>query len=278
MSSKFEFLGNTTLTQYLPRQSFIHSRDPRARLLAYLSIIIAVIFVNNFLGLGFGLLFAFIFYIIANIPIKYSTKGIKQALPFLIILALLQIVFSKGHDFADISLKILGFAISYQALNNAGILILRFIVLIMLLNGFAMTVSTSQATAALFYLLKPLEKVRFPVNDLTMVVQIAMRFLPLVAQNAEKIAKAQAARGGDWGESGLNPIRQAKLVLPLLVPIMVNSLKQAETMALAIESRGFNAAEERSSFYALKFDWKDTLFLGCIVLVSIGILILNSAY
>jgi energy-coupling factor transport system permease protein len=99
------------------------------------------------------------------------------------------------------------------------------------------------------------------VNDLLMVVQITMRYLPLIAQTAEKIAKAQAARGGDWEQRGFNPIRQAKRILPLIVPLIVNSLKRAETMALAMESRGFNAGETRSSYYALKFLWMDGAFL-----------------
>ena len=172
-------------------------------------------------------------------------------------------------------MHILGLTVAIQALINAGMLIVRFVVLIILLNGFAMTLSTSQITAAIFYLLRPLEKIKFPVNDLTMVVQISMRYLPLIAQTAEKTAKAQAARGGDWEQRGFNPIRQAKRVLPLLVPLMVNSLKRAETMALAMESRGFNAAEERSSFYALKFNWKDSVFLICSILLSAGIILLN---
>ncbi|MDW7755964.1 MAG: energy-coupling factor transporter transmembrane component T, partial [Brevefilum sp.] len=94
-------------------------------------------------------------------------------------------------------------------------------------------------------------------------------YLPLIAQTAEKIAKAQASRGGDWDQRGFNPIRQAKRVLPLIVPLFVNSLKRAETMALAMESRGFNAAEKRSSFYALTFTWVDGLFLLLSVAVSV---------
>jgi energy-coupling factor transport system permease protein len=101
----------------------------------------------------------------------------------------------------------------------------------------------------------------FPVNDLTMVVQITMRYIPLVAQLAEKTAKAQAARGADWEKRGFNPIKQAKQVIPLIVPLIINSLKAAETMALAMESRGFNAAHQRSSFHVLRLTREDFALL-----------------
>lgn len=261
MSSRFEFLGSTTIGQYIPRQSWIHRRDPRARLLAYLVLFISVVFTRDFIGLGVGLVCVLLFYLMAQIPLKPSLKGIVRALPFLLILALLQILLGGRTDTDLIVGNILGFGITQRSVFNASMLLARFGVLIFLINGFVMTLSTSQITAALFYLLKPAEAVRFPVNDLLMVVQITMRYLPIIAQTAEKISKAQAARGGDWEQRGFNPIRQAKRVLPMIVPLIVNSLKRAETMALAMESRGFNAGEKRSSYYALKFSWMDGVFL-----------------
>jgi energy-coupling factor transport system permease protein len=269
MSSRFEFLGSTAIGQYIPRQSWIHRRDPRARLLAYLSIFIGVVFTPDFIGLGVGLVCALIFYLMAQIPLKPSIKGILRALPFLLILALLQILLGGRIDTDLVIGNILGFGITQRSVFNALMLLTRFTVLIVLINGFVMTISTSQITAALFYLLKPAEAVRFPVNDLLMVVQITMRYLPLIAQTAEKIAKAQAARGGDWDQRGFNPIHQAKRVLPLIVPLIVNSLKRAETMALAMESRGFNAGEKRSSYYALEFSWIDSAFLLLTTVVSV---------
>jgi len=268
MNNPFEFLGSTTFAQYLPCTSLVHRRDPRSRLVSYFVFFTCVIFVNNFIGLGISFFVIFLFFLIAHIPIKSSLKSIRQALPFLFILALMQIILSKDPNSELLTLNVLGVAFTKQALINASMLVLKFILLILLLNGFAMTISTSQITSALFYLLKPVEKIGFPINDLTMVVQITMRYLPLISQTAEKIAKAQAARGGDWEQSGFNPIRQAKRVLPLIVPLMVNSLKRAEIMALAMESRGFNAAQKRSSFYSLKFDWFDMLFVLISIVVS----------
>lgn len=273
MSSRFEFLGSTAIGQYIPRDSFFHHRDPRARLLIYIVFFIGVVFTPHFSMLAMGFLCVLLLYLLAQIPLKPALKTFRRALPFLIILAILQIVFGSRTETDVIIWNVFGFAVTRRSAINAAMLLGRFSVLIILLNGISMTLSTSQITAALFYLFKPLEKLKFPINDLTMVVQITMRYLPLIAQSAEKIAKAQASRGGDWEQRGFNPIRQAKRVLPLVVPLMVNSLKRAEIMALAMESRGFNAAQQRSSYYALKFSWLDGLCLFFVFAVSTAMIL-----
>lgn len=275
MSSRFEFLGNTMIGQYIPRESWFHVRDPRAKLISFVMLLAAIIFTPNLLGLLLGLIFVALIYFVSDLPLKPTWKNIKRALPFIIILAILQIIFSTPQAGEIILWQILGIEFTEAVLISAATLIFRFIVLIALINVFVMSLSTAQISTALFHLLKPFEKIGFPVNDLTMVVQITMRYLPLVAQLAEKTAKAQAARGGDWEQRGFNPIRQAKRVLPLIVPILVNSLKRAETMATAMESRGFNAADQRSSFYALKFTWQDCLLLGIFSLFTLVILLVG---
>ena len=274
MNSRFEFLGNTAIGQYIPRDSLIHCLDPRARLLIYLALFTGVVFTPRISGLFLGLGMVLLLYILAKIPVKPGWQSFKRALPFLLILAVLQIILGTITHTDVILGNVVGIIVTQRAAFNAGMLLTRFFILIFLLNWYAMTLSTSQVTSALFYLLKPLEKLNFPINDLTAVVQITMRFLPMIAQSAEKIAKAQAARGGDWEQKGFNPIRQAKRVLPLIVPLMVNSLKRAETMALAMESRGFNAAVARSSFYTLKFTLLDGVFLLIALLVSLLMLTL----
>jgi len=275
MSSRFEFLGNATLGQYIPRESWFHKQDPRARLISILLIFTSIIFTPGLLGLILGLISVGFLYYLAKLPLKNTWSSIKRALPFILILAILQILFHQAAEGEIILWEILGLEISQKALIDALILIIRFIVLIILLNAFVMSLSTSQVTAAIYHLFKPLENLGFPVNDLTMVVQITMRYLPLIAQLAEKTTKAQAARGADWEQRGFNPIKQAKRVFPLIVPLIVNSLKRAEIMALAMESRGFYAGQKRSSFHVLQFTWADIAlvtisFLLSLVIVFIG--------
>ncbi len=273
MSNRFEFLGNLGLGQYVSRPSWFHQRDPRARLLMFLSLFIGLVFASRLwvLGLGFGWVLGL--YALAQLPLKPVWQSLKRALIFILLLAILQILFFRVGDPGSTLWVVFGLAITENALLSAAMLVLKFLVLILLINALVMSLSTSQITTALFYLLKPFEKIGFPVNDLTMVIQVTLRYLPLIAQTAEKTAKAQASRGGDWEQKGFNPIRQAKRVLPLIVPLIVTSLKRAETMALAMESRGFNAAEARSSYYDLQFNRQDAALLVAGVLASVFLLL-----
>jgi energy-coupling factor transport system permease protein len=271
-------MGNTLLGQYIPRESWLHQRDPRSRLIAFLLIFFSVVFSPNLVGLCVGLIIILSMFLLARLPVRSTWRSIIRALPFVIILALLQIIFMQNSSGSQILFEFFGKNIHENALMNGFILVFRFILLIALLNAIVMTLSTSQITTAIFYLLKPFEKLGFPVNDLTMITQITLRYIPLVTQIAEKTVKAQAARGGDWERRGFNPIKQAKMVLPFIVPIIVTSLKRAETMAIAMESRGFNAAEKRSSFYDLSFTWQDGVLIGFSLSVSVLMLLSGALF
>jgi energy-coupling factor transport system permease protein len=272
MSNRFEFLGNATLGQYIPRESWFHNRDPRARLISIFVIFTSIIFTPGLWGLFIGLICVSLIYLLAQLPVQNTWSGIKRALPFILILAILQILFHQTTEGDVVLTEIIGVEITQNAIISAVILIARFLVLIVLLNTFVMSLSTSQVSASIYHLLKPFESIGFPVNDLTMVVQITMRYIPLIAQLAEKTTKAQAARGADWEKRGFNPVKQAKRVIPLIVPLIVNSLRKSETMALAMESRGFYAAHQRSSFYVLALDWEDAALILVSTILSLVII------
>ncbi len=271
MSSRYEFMGKTSMGQFIPGETWFHARDARARLISVLVLFIGVLLTRLPLGLAFGLICVLGIYWLANLPLAPSLEGIRRSLPFILILAVLQIIFYTPGLNEPILFTIIGIEVTISVLVSAFMLVFRFVVLIFLINALILSISTAQITAALFHLLKPFERFGFPVNDLTMVIQITLRYLPLIAQIAEKIAKAQASRGGDWEQKGFNPIRQAKRVLPLIVPIIINSLKRAETMATAMESRGFNASEKRSSYYSLQFKFVDGLLIIGSTLLSTAI-------
>lgn len=272
MSSQFEFLGSTTMGQYIPRASWFHKRDPRARLLTFVLVFAAIIISPGLLGVTFGGVLVIFLFIISKLPLKTTLLGIRQAIPFIFLLGIIQLLFFSRPEQDEILWTVFTFQITTAAAHSALMLIIRFIVLISLLNSLAATLSTSQITTSVFYLLKPIEKIGFPVNDLTMVIQVTLRFLPVIAQTAEKTAKAQAARGGDWDKRGFNPIRQAKRILPIIIPVFTSSLSHAEKMALAMEARGFSAADKRSSLYELQFTWIDATLLLFAVAASILII------
>ncbi len=268
MSSRFEFLGHLTLGQYIPRMSWFHQRDPRSRMLTFFVLLVGALFAPQITGLIIAFITISLIFLLGRLPLKPVLMAITRALPFILIIAILQIIFSVHPDNQKALWSIWGVNITKTDVTQSGLLIFRFIILISLLNALVMSLSTAQITSALHYLFKPLQKMGFPANDITMVVQITLRFLPMVAQIAEKTAKAQASRGGDWEQKGFNPIRQAKRVLPLIVPLLITSLHRAETMAVAMESRGFNATDERSSFYKFDFNYADAMLLAIAMLMS----------
>jgi energy-coupling factor transport system permease protein len=275
MSQQFEFLGSTSLGQYIARDSWIHHRDPRARLLAFVFLLMALTFTPSLVSLSAGFLIILGVYGLSSLSPGGVFKSILRALPFLLLLALLQVFLTPGAGNPQVLFTLWGLTITLRGVLQAAALILRFLALILTLNLMIMAISTAQMTAALFHLLKPFEKIGLPVNDITMVVQITLRFIPLIAQQAEKIAKAQASRGADWEKRGFNPIRQARRVIPLIVPLIVTSLRRAETMAAAMDSRGFSAAQSRSSFYKLQFSGWDWVLTAGAVFTSIGLLLLG---
>jgi energy-coupling factor transport system permease protein len=152
------------------------------------------------------------------------------------------------------------------------ILLLRFVALILGLTVASQTLSTSEITHGVESLLSPLKFFRFPVHDLVVILQVSLRFIPLLLQVAERIAKAQASRGAAWqkGKGGL--FSRVKLIVPLILPLFLTSLRRAESMALAMDARGYGTQSQRSSLIRYRFGWKD--LIACLISagISAGIL------
>lgn len=268
--SRFDFVGSAALGQYLARDGWFQRRDPRAKLFFFGFLFAALVITARLGAVSAGLGVILMVYAVARLPLLPAWRTIRRSLIFMLILVILQVVLFRPEPDSQITVAILGLTIYRDALMIAAVLILKLISFILLINALVMTISTAQITTALFHLLKPLEVLHFPVNALTMAVQVTLRYLPIVAQIAENTAKAQAARGADWDQQGFNPLKQARRMLPLFIPILLGSLRRAETMAVAMESRGFNAADQRSSFYRLTFSWQDVV----LILMSVGLAVL----
>jgi energy-coupling factor transport system permease protein len=144
----------------------------------------------------------------------------------------------------------------------------RFVALILVLSLMSFCLSTSETITSLSDLLSPLSKIGIHSMDFVMIFQVAMRFLPLLAQSAERIAKAQASRGAEWGAGRGNLLVQVRRIIPLIVPLFLISLRRAETMALAMDARAYGLKNQRSSLYDLTFGWRDGVFLA----VGVGLM------
>jgi energy-coupling factor transport system permease protein len=223
-------------------------------------------------GLLFGLGLAIFGWRVARAQFAPLLRGWLAVLPFLVILALLQVVFRAGEGEALFNVGPL--AVTETGLFSGLMLVLRFSAFIAVLGLSVASLSTSETTRALESLLRPLTALRVPVYDFVMIVQVTLRFFPLLAQTAERIAKAQASRGADWQPTGWNLARRARQVAPLLVPLFVNSLRRSESVALAMDSRAYGVFPSRGSLVTLRYHRLDWLVLALAVITGIVILFL----
>jgi energy-coupling factor transport system permease protein len=268
--SQFEFLRSVNIGQYLPIDSPLHRLDGRARLILYTVLILTTTLVPHPLGLAAALLLTISGLILARIPVKYALRGLVPPLPFLLILAVLQVFFNSTADLPPILWSIGSLRITPGDFGAAGMLLLRFTSLILALSLTTTSLSTSEMTNSLGSLLSPLTRLGLPAHDLVLVIQITLRFIPQLAQSAERIAKAQAARGVDWGGPAGNLIQRTRRILPMIVPLFLTSLRRAETLALAMDARAYGDSLHRTALVEMHFRWQDALAL----LVGLGLCVL----
>lgn len=270
----FEFLRMVNIGQYLPLDSTLHRLDARARIVMYLLIVMAATFTAHPAGLLFALLVVLILLGIGRIPLSFALRGLLPPLPFLLILAVLQVFVSIRPPTAAPLFELGILKIYVSGLLSAAVLLLRFCVLILALSLSSFTLSTSEMIHGLQSLLAPFSRLGLPTNDLVMVLQVTIRFIPFLAMAAERIAKAQASRGAEWGVRKGNLFQRVRQVIPLIVPLFLTSLRRAETMALAMDARAYGSTPQGTSMYTMRFKWKDAaaIFLGAVCAAAILIL------
>jgi energy-coupling factor transport system permease protein len=266
--SEFELLGRVTIGQYLPTGSFVHRLDPRAKLLMALLLIIAVVASASLMALALLLLTVLLALAVARIPLRFALSGLVPMLPFLLLLALLQ-VFAIPQYSANATLiwRWALLTMTDRSLLAGILLILRFATMVLGLSLFSFSTTTTELTHGIEHLLRPLQAVRLPGHEFALVVNIAIRFLPILAEEAERLMKAQASRGADFGRGKRNPIQQARLLLPLLVPLFLVALRRAEELTEAMEARCYLGGRGRTHLIHLEAKLSDYI-------ASIGMLAL----
>lgn len=244
-----------TLGQYLPGNSFLHRLDPRTKLLLATAVMVVLFLVDGFLGYLwiFGLLLLAI--INGDIPLKSITRGLKPLTFIILLTVILNIFFTEGTILWQ-----WGFIrITQEGIFKGILLGVRLILLILSTTVMTLTTSPLSITDGLEYLLSPLKKINFPVHELSMMLTIALRFIPTLLEETDKIMKAQMARGADF-ESG-NLLKRAQNMVPLLVPLFVSAFRRADDLATAMESRCYRGGEGRTRLNELQFKKADYLVL-----------------
>ncbi len=245
-------MKNITMGQYYPVDSWVHRLDPRTKIMLTIAMIVAVFLVKTMVGYALILGFMYLAARLSHIPFKMLMKGIKPLRIILILTFLLNLFFNTGTTM----LVEWGFIkISYEGLSQAVHYSLRLVFLVLGTSLMTLTTSPIALSDGIEMLLSPLKKLHFPAHELAMMMSIALRFIPTLMEEADKIMKAQMARGADF-ESG-NLLNRAKAMVPLLVPLFVSAFRRAGDLAMAMESRCYHGGENRTRLRVLKITVND---------------------
>ena len=259
-------LKDITLGQYFPGNTIVHRLDPRTKLILVIVYIVALFQANGWIG--YAVVTAVTTVCMALSKIKPGTmfKGIKPMLVIIILTAALNIFYTVGTPVLP------GWIITWEGIARAVQMVLRIVLLIS--GTFLLTYTTSpiSLTDGLEILMNPLKKIRVPVHEMTIMMSMALRFIPTLISETDKIMSAQKARGADF-ETG-NLVQQAKALLPILVPLFVSAFKRADELAVAMESRCYHGGEGRTRMKQLHMAARDyfALVLGIVFLAAMFVL------
>ncbi|WP_110113928.1 energy-coupling factor transporter transmembrane protein EcfT [Bacillus sp. CGMCC 1.16541] len=264
-------MNSMIVGKYVPGESFVHKMDPRAKLLLVFFYVMIVFLANN--AYGYALLGAYtaLIVIMSRVPFSFILKGLKPVLFIVIFTFILHILMTKE---GEVLLDIGWLSIHKGGLIQGIFISLRFFFLILMTTLLTLTTTPIQVTDGMESLLHPLKRFKFPVHELALMMSISLRFIPTLMDETDKIMKAQTARGVDFSSG---PIKdRLKAIVPLLVPLFINSFKRAEELAVAMEARGYRGGEERTKYRQLIWKSSDTLMLILLALMAAILLIMRS--
>jgi len=244
-------IKNITVGQYIPGDSFIHNLDPRIKIIFTAFFVILLFMVNKLSGYIFIMAFLVLSIYISRIPLKFVFRGLKPIVFIIFITILANALFTPGEVIWSYGI----ISITKEGLWSALLMGLRLIFLIIGTSLLTFTTSPIMLTDGIEYLLKPFRRIGVPAHEIAMMMTIALRFIPTLFEETEKIMKAQMARGADF-ESG-NFIKRIKNLIPILIPLFINAFRRADELALAMESRCYRGGENRTRMKELKFTAKD---------------------
>ena len=267
-------LRDITIGQHFPGNSLVHRFDPRLKLVLTIVYIVLLFAASNPLGLALSILFLAAMYKVAKIPGKMILKSLKPILPIVIFTAVLNLFFVSGEGEPLVHIWFL--TIYAEGVRYAVLMAVRVMALIAGTSLLTYTTSPIVLTDAIEQLLKPLGKLHFPVHELAMMMSIALRFIPTLIEETDKIISAQKARGADF-DSG-NLIQKAKALIPILIPLFISSFRRAEELAIAMECRCYHGDEGRTSLRQLRYAGRDYGLIVFSIALCAGIVVLRVVF
>ncbi len=258
--------------QYYPVKSFVHNMDARVKILVVIAYMVAVFMVQSFQFLGFAacLFFVLLATALAKVPLTKVLRSIKGILFFIILSALLQLFFNTD---GKVVFEWEFIRITDYALLNAAFIIARITLIVLGASLLTLTTSPVELADGIESLLYPLKWIKFPVHEFALIMSIALRFIPTLLDEVDRIIRAQKARGADF-ESG-NIIKKAKALIPVLIPLLISSFRRADELADAMDARCYTGSKNRTKFKKMKLTWRD--LLGTLLTAGLitGVVFLN---
>lgn len=256
-------IRDITLGQYYPADSVLHKLDPRTKLIGTIAFIVSLFLFQSWYGYIAATIFLAGVILLSKVPFRYMIKGLKAIMVLLLITAVFNVFFIPGEV-----LWSFGFLkITKEGLRKAGFMALRLIYLIIGSSIMTLTTTPNDLTDALEKVLGPLKFFHVPVHEIAMMMSIALRFIPILLEETDKIMKAQTARGADFEHGNL--IQKARNMVPLLVPLFISAFRRANDLAMAMEARCYRGGDGRTKMKPLVYEKKDYLAYFTIILYLI---------
>ena len=245
-----------TLGQYYQTDSVLHRLDPRVKLVGTFVYLISLFVVSSFAGYLLAALFLFAMIRLSHVPFRYIVRGMKTILFLLLITVCFNLFLTPG----EVVWQAWIFKITKEGISFAIKMALRLSLLILGSSIMTLTTTPTQLTDALESLMRPLKKVRVPVHEIAMMMSIALRFIPILMEETDKIMKAQIARGADF--ESRNIVKKIKSLVPLLVPLFISAFRRANDLAMVMEARCYRGGEGRTKMKPLVYSSKDYVAYG----------------
>lgn len=252
-------LRDITLGQYYQTESVIHRLDPRVKLVTTIVFIISLFLFDGILGYALAAVFLAMTIKLSKVPFKFMVKGMKAIVFLLLITVIFNMFLTPGEPIFTVW-KI---TLTKEGVRLAVYMAIRLCMLVIGSSIMTLTTTPNQLTDGLEKLLNPLKKIKLPVHEIAMMMSIALRFIPILLEETDKIMKAQIARGADF-ESG-NLMKKAKSMVPLLVPLFISAFRRANDLAMAMEARCYRGGEHRTKMKPLQYTRIDACAYGLVI-------------
>lgn len=263
-------IKDITIGQYFPGKSVIHRLDSRVKLVLDLLYLVILFTAQSYTGLLLGMLFMVLCYILARIKLVMILKSVKPILPLMIFTGVLNLFFIKGET----PLFQWGIISIYpEGVDTALFMLIRVLTLIIGMSLLTYTTSPIMLTDAIERLLSPLKKIHVPVHELSMMMTIALRFIPTLVEETDKIMSAQKARGAEMDTGGL--IKKAKSLIPVLIPLFVSAFKRANELATAMECRCYHGGQGRTRLKVMHTAPRDYVAIVIMLALFAGVIVIN---